>query len=254
MKSTSQRETQFFAITKERRIPSFCHHRYNWYRPPSTRRRDFEETSYIFTSQIPMFTSTSLSKKGSRETKTLWLGGIFHVHLENFYIHLESHQRWQWNQYKTGSETSERGQQRVYTPRNDKENIHIDLEDDYVRTYEATCCEPPDSLVSTSFVEANHDDDNNGVNDGDGVGATWSKPPGGLDIISSTDTEPMESQVIPLDLDPGLFNARLMNLWDKKSRHKHPLDGEVPSTSRELGLTDSAAMIYIPGTIDINTD
>ena len=34
----SQREKLFFAITKERRMPSLCHHCYDRYRTPSTRK------------------------------------------------------------------------------------------------------------------------------------------------------------------------------------------------------------------------
>ena len=96
----------------------------------------------MFTSKIPMFTSKVINNDAN---------GID----------------------KTSRKTSERGY-RVYTPRNDKEDGYIDLDDD-VRIYEATC-EPP-GLVSTSF-EANRDDSNNRVNNVDEVGATWSKPSG----------------------------------------------------------------------------
>ena len=93
-----------------------------------------------FTSKAPMCNSIFLSKKGLKRNKDVVTSRKFSMVASKIPIFSLK-----------------------YTPRNDKENGDIDL-DDNTRTYEDTC--KPPGLVSTSY-EANCDDDQNGVNNGD---------------------------------------------------------------------------------------
>ena len=107
--------------------------------------------------------------------------------------------------HKTKSKTSEGGH-RVYTPRNEKEDGGIDLTttSEPMRLHTS----PPDSsllclkLTATTTIM----EELTMAMEPEQLGASL------LNSTLSTDTEPMESQVNLLNLGPGLFTARLMNL------------------------------------------